>query len=150
MGWLGKTAVVGGFFTLLFALTLPTQAFALAALYGDYASWPTPQAPVDLSGIADGTLLTSISLPFAETLTFDQTVTKLSVDPTGVNPWTTWPGCPPTCDVFMTGGEALTATFSPTGVVGAFGFEMEPNPVADFSMTLHLTDGTSLTQTVPR
>src|SRR5437762_13132739 len=86
MGWLGKTAGVGGFFTLLFALTLPTQAFALAALYGDYASWsaaaPTPQAPVDLSGIADGTLLTSISLPFAETLTFDQTVTKLSVDPT--------------------------------------------------------------------
>ena len=83
MGWLGKTAGVGGFFTLLFALTLPTQAFALAALYGDHASWsaaaPTPQAPVDLSGIADGALLTSISLPFAETLTFDQTAERLLI-----------------------------------------------------------------------
>ena len=153
MGWLGKTAGVGGFFTLLFALTLPTQAFALAALYGDHASWsaaaPTPQAPVDLSGIADGALLTSISLPFAETLTFDQTVTKLSVDPTRVNR-KTWSGCPPTCpDVLMTSGETLTATFSPTGLVGAFGFEMEPYFPTDFSMTLHLTDGTSLTQTVP-
>lgn len=132
----GKTAVIGGFFTLLLALTLPTQAFALAALYGDYASWSaaasTAQAPVDLSGITDGTSLTQISLPFAETLTFDQTVTKQSVP----------------SDVLQTGAETITATFSPAGSVRGFGFEMAPSLPTDFSMSLQLTDGTSLTQTV--
>src|SRR5437588_188633 len=82
MGWLGKTAGVGGFFTLLFALTLPTQAFALAALYGDHASWsaaaPTPQAPVDLSGIADGALLPSISLHLPDGTSLTRTVPGLA------------------------------------------------------------------------
>jgi hypothetical protein len=57
-------------------------------------------------------------------LSFDQTVTKRSVPSGG---WATWSGCPPTCpDVLQIGGETITATFSPTGLVGGFGLETEP------------------------
>ena len=147
---LGKIAVLGAFLTLLVAMAVPTQAHAIPTLYTDRASWeaaaPSPQADVDLSGIADGTPVTSISLPFAETLTFDQTLTKRSVPSGG---WATWSGCPPACpDVLESTTDSFKATFSPAGSVGAFGLEMEPNTFSTFKMTLGLSDGTSLGQTV--
>lgn len=152
---LGRSATLAAL-ALLVGMALPTQGHA-ATLFMDFGSWSgaaSPvQAPVVLSGIADGTSVTSIALPFGETLTFSEALTKASVPSDGSRLWATWSGCPPTCpdvlhSVSSPSLNSFTATFSPAGFVGAFGLEMEPFQFATFSMTLSLSDGTSLSQSV--
>ncbi len=116
--------------------------------YSDRPSWEAAVitfADVDLaSQVCDGCTLTAgspVLLPSGMTVSFGIDLLGRQVPTT----WLTWSGGnePRVLETFA---SAVTGTFS--GPESAFGLEMEPNPFADFSMTLFLSGGGSLTQTV--
>jgi len=144
---------------VLTALALPASATG-PVFYSDLGSWaaavPTYQG-VDLSGYQEYDTITAgdeVCLPYDETLTFNKDLQVYIVG----SGWATWYGDQDldTYDdadglpVLYTLGElAVTGTFGPgTDSPLGFGLEMEPNPFEDVVMTLTLSDGSSLSQTV--
>jgi len=141
------------------ALVLPASASG-PAFYSDFGSWaaavPSYQG-VDLSGYNEYDIIPAgdeIALPYDETLTFNKDLEVYIVG----SSWATWYGDQDLdgyddaagLPVLYTLGElAVTGTFGPGADVPlGFGLEMEPNPFTDVIMTLTLTDGSSLSQTV--
>jgi hypothetical protein len=144
---------------LVIALTvvlLPALSNAALLEFTSRAAWEAAVtgaslsfADVDIASQVDDFAIlaagTPLSLPFAETLTFDTDLQGRQV-PTS---WLTWSGGQ-TPRVLYTGLTThVEGTFGPDGAIG-FGLEMEPNPFAVFSMTLTYVDGTigSITQFV--
>jgi len=68
--------------------------------------------------------------------------------------WSTWQGQPGSdgTTVFFDDTTSLTANFTPGTILGhpvdAFGFYMEPDTFSTFDITLHLSDGSEITQSV--
>jgi len=141
------------------ALALPASASG-PAFYSDFGSWsaavPT-WAGVDLSSYSEFDTIQGgdpIALPYNETLTFDKDLQVYHVG----SGWSTWYGDSDSngfddaygLPVLYTLGEtSVTGTFGPgADIPYGFGLEMEPNPFTDIALTLTLSDGDSLSQTV--
>jgi len=147
------------FVLVLAALALPAGATG-PAFYTDFGAWaaavPSYQG-VDLSGYPEYDTIDAgdeIALPYDETLTFDKDLMVFIVG----SSWSTWYGDQDLdgyddaagLPVLWTLGElSVTGTFGPgTDVPVGFGLEMEPNPFTDIILTLTLSDGHSVSQTV--
>lgn len=140
--------------TLFVGMILVTSQAHAIVLVGDAvspadgrAAWISAvgsYADVVIPGAEYGSVsvLTSPYNP-SDTLTFGSSLTKYIIG----SSWGTWSGSHYGDAILYTGGaQSVIGTFS--GPVSAFGLEMEPNPFATYSMTLGLSDGSSLTQAV--
>ncbi len=117
--------------------------------YSDRPSWEAAVitfADVDLaSQVCEFCILgagSPVLLPSGKTVSFGIDLEGRQV-PTS---WTTWSGAQTPRVLASFVESAVSGTFS--GPESAFGLEMEPDPFSDFSMTLFLSGGGSLTQTV--
>lgn len=132
---------------LAFAKTTNANAMLFADSLGsephlDWATYVGTHTEVDIPG-EELSPLTALTLPYGETLTFSRQLEVRQVPST----WKTWSeGHTPTVLYTGSGIYSFSGTFS--SPVSAFGLEMEPNPFAWYDMSLRLTDGTMLTQSV--
>ncbi|GEM_PF-6994265 len=105
---------------------------------GSYADVVIPATPT----------VQTLTSPFnpADTLTFGSPLTRYVIGSSWAT-WSTYGGSHVGDSILYSGGaQSVTGTFS--GAVGAFGLEIEPNPFQVFTMTLGLSDGSSLSQAV--
>ncbi|MCW7539272.1 PEP-CTERM sorting domain-containing protein [Aquabacterium sp. A7-Y] len=137
-----------------------TVAQAAVTTYTDLAKWKVDVGTYQGTAVVPGFDFdnpTSVVLSGGSTLdAFSSPVQHLTVGST----WLTWPhqpGSDGTTVFYSSGANSLSFDFSPgvvlAGVnraerVDAFGFFVEPNPFGEFKITLDLSTGESITQTV--
>lgn len=90
----------------------------------------------------------TVTSPFSasDTLDFGSPLTRYVIG-SSWSTWSTYGGSHVGDSILYSGGaQSVTGTFS--GAVSAFGLEIEPNPFSVYTMTLGLSDGSSLSQAV--
>lgn len=126
--------VTGGSSTAALAISLPDANYLAAT------------TKIDISGVSDHTLLTSIT-DGTQTVSFDVTMEKLSVHDT----WTYW-DFPPSTEtssphvLFTQQVNTLTMTLAKPATI--FGFELAPNLFSSFSFTADFFAGATLVESV--
>lgn len=122
---------------------------AVATTFSDRSSWEAAVdnfTDVDLTGFSQYEVLaagSAINLSASDgSISFDQRLEALQVG----SGWATWSGGKSPMVLWTQGATIITGTFS-DGIF-AFGLEMQPNPFGFHDMTLLLSDGSSLTQSV--
>jgi streptogramin lyase len=133
---------------LLLAFSFGSSLPAAIVTFDSRPAWlaaVTGAVPVDLaSQVADGAVLAAgapVLLPSLQTLVFNEPMAGLQVPTT----WETWSGGEEP-RVLYVDLQSVVATLS--GAVDAFGFEMQPNNLDVFSLTMTLSDGSELQQDV--
>lgn len=117
------------------AVTTFTDRASWQAAAGGFTETPTFPAIPQYSDVG------SLTLNGGTTLNFDTLVNKRTIG----SGWATWSGGF-TGDVFYTNGA--TSVNAGISNVSGFGLDMEPNPFADYLMSLTLSDGSVITQSV--
>lgn len=133
---------------VFFAAALPAQA---ATMFDSRAAWEAAVGAgnfvdFNMDTLANGSTLTAGTVLTDGTggISFNQ---NLSVRQVGAG-WATWSGVAPFPRVLFTNGyNSVTGTFVGSGPE-AFGLEMEPDTFKLFSMTMFLSDGSSLTRDI--
>ena len=132
-------------FFMLATLVLPQQAQAVT-LFSSRAAWDSAvssyAAVSSLDAIANTTLISSFALPSGITASFGSPLTVASIG----SGWATWSGT--YSGKVLSPGTATSTIGTFSSPVFGFGLEMEPDVFSDYTMTLLLNDGSSLTQTV--
>ena len=110
--------------------------------YGDLSAWEAAAGSwTETTNYGSESSNISGTTAGSDTLTFAMPLTVFQVP----NSWATW-CCGYTGQVLYTNGSnSTTWTISP---VSGFGLFMEPDNFSDYDMTLTLSDGSTLTQTV--
>ena len=121
------------------ALFYSTRGSWIGAV-GSYADVDIGSQVPEYSVLSAGSLLT---LPYSQSLSFDSDLMGLQVP----SSWATWSGGNTPAVLYTDGASSVTGTFG-AGGVRSFGLEMEPNTFSAFDMTLLLSDGTFLTQSI--
>lgn len=129
---------------LLASSIIASPAMAVASFQSDVLAWQTinPGYIEDTEYGAQGTSMTSLTLDDGTQLGFVGSVTDYTVG----SGWATW-CCSYTGDVLWSEGATSVAVSFLTGVDG-FGFYAQPNPFATYLITLGLSDGGTLIQSV--
>jgi hypothetical protein len=135
-----------GMFLAVAALAgMSVTASAAVVTFTDRAGWEAATGifteTATFPGIPQYQNVTALTLNGGTQLAFDSAVNKRTIG----SGWATW-SAGYAGDVFYSNGDtSIVATITE---VSAFGLEMEPNPYGDYSMSLTLSDGSIITQTV--
>jgi hypothetical protein len=126
-------------------------------MYSSESAWDTAvtyHVGTSITGDADGSQPASVTLAAGTKLSgFSSTITTHIVGTS----WSTWPGQPGSNGTTVyNDGTSLSMNVAPGTIfafgqfhpVNAFGFYIEPDPFSVFDITLTLSDGSTLTQSV--
>ncbi len=123
------------------------ESCGATTMYSDLSAWQAAAggsaATVDQSLLTESSYVSSLNLVGGGTIDFGNSSLVVY---TANSSWMTWPNSYDGHVLWTNGVESVSGTFS--APVQAFGLWMEPNPFSDCSMTMSLSDGSSLTQTV--
>jgi hypothetical protein len=126
---------------------MPIQSQAIT-MTGDRDQWIDAVSfygDVNLSGYPEYSIITAgspIALPYGQTLSFD---VDMEVRQVGSG-WATWSNGNTPRVLYTMGATSVSGSFS--AQVPSFGMEIEPNPFAVYAITLTLSNGKFLTQSV--
>lgn len=134
------------------------SAFAVpVTMYGSESAWDTAvtyHVGTTVTGDADGSQPAAVTLAAGTTLSnFSSPITTHIVGTS----WSTWPGQPGSngttvyndgASLSMKVTDGSIFAFGKFHPVNALGFYVEPDPFAVYNITLTLSDGSSLTQSV--
>jgi hypothetical protein len=141
-GWTKKVASAVALSVLILLMPRPSHALDF---FTDLASWqaavPQQQSVNIARQVPEFATLpagTPLSLPFAESLTFDIPLEGLQVP----SSWDTWSGGKQPAVLYTGLINSLTAAFNPQPVIG-FGLEIEPSLKDVFNVTLTTPAGST-------
>ena len=146
-----KFLIVALFVGMMLFVTNQAQAIVLYPDSGGvepHSTWAAAVGPftsIDLTGIPNFTVIsagTPLSLAYGITVSNSIDVQRLKVG----SGWATWSHGNTPEILWTQGVTSITGTFN--SPVSAFGLEVEPNPFATYDITLGLSGGSTLTQSV--